>query len=279
MWTLPNYEEEAKHIAQTFVESDGQSSIDELVTKVAQDAQLNPDGVRTLVRLANVCVFEAKMAKSAQDKAEDRMIEFETGDAEQVLTQMHTTVKVASTGRIMDQGYNNAVDFFSDMAVPKPLEKVAEAPNPEASEVPLTSRELVALQFRFQKVAQHLEESRKQSQTEWLLAMKKAAAYLKALDARVSSRIRLEKDATAVYGADIEPELRMLQQLTGASKGTPLYGGIKTATIINTYVPVTTIVQGKERPILEAVKEAREARKKSHLCDSGLKWVEQNVPS
>ena len=60
MWQRNNYEDAAQKIGKEFAENRGNNtvSINQLATKIARDNNLNPEGIRTMVRLANVAVFE-----------------------------------------------------------------------------------------------------------------------------------------------------------------------------------------------------------------------------
>ena len=58
MWTRKQYEDAAQQIGNAHTASGGAQSINDLALKVAQDNGLNPEGIRTVVRLANVAVFE-----------------------------------------------------------------------------------------------------------------------------------------------------------------------------------------------------------------------------
>ena len=276
MWNISDYEREAKAIATNFVESGGEATIDDQAVKIATQHGMNPDGVRTLVRLANVCTFEGLMAKAAETSADDRMIEYVTGDAEKVLDELHTVAKTASAAEVDTKSYRKEQDYHLDMAreAPAPLEKVAEA-KPVAA-IPVNVWDV---KLRFQKARQKFAEDRSQAQTEWFLAMEKAANHLKAADSRVSFRTQFEKDALASLGEGIAPELRMLQTLTGAKEVVVLCGGEKIATVISQHVPLPEVVQGIERPILEAVKQAQTARQKARLCEAGCTWLDDNVPA
>lgn len=277
MWAITDYEQNASEMARKFVESAGQNTINDQAVKLAMDAQLNPDGVRTLVRLANVHIFENMMAKAAENGAKDRMFEFETGDPEAVLTQLHSTAKVASVVRQEPSSDDRIIDFFSDVAVPEPLEKVASPVVMEEKPAPLSVNEHRELLTRFEKAAEKLRSERLEAQMVWYGEMEKAAAHLQATDSRSEFRVRLEKDAVAHFGETVVPELRMLQRLTGTPLEVQVCGGEKVATVLTHHIPDPRVVRTQEQPILEAIKVAHSARKKSHLCASGLEWLSKHL--
>lgn len=275
MLTLADYEKQARIIATTFVASKGTSSINDQVTKIATDMQLNPDGVRTLVRLANVCTFEGLMTKAAADEAEDRMIEFETGDPEKVLAFLHDEVKIAHAQIREANHYNRDIDFYSDIPSPVPSEKIASV---ATNQPPKNRRKSPAeIKLQFSKARNKLAEAKKQAQVEWFLCMEKAAAYLTSIDSRVTFRVGVEKVATAEYTDKIEPELRMLQRLTGEKNNVPLYGGEKTAEVIARHVPLPDSSQENRQPILDKIKQAQQYRGKARLCQGAIAWIDRNI--
>ena len=127
MWTRKDYEREARSIAKTFAATKGEQSIHKLAAESARANNLNPEGIRTLVRLANVDAFNEEFSKMSGD---DRILDFATGDPEQVIAELQNEAetKVASVQSVLSgvPGYDRAVDYEIDPA-PKlePLEKVA----------------------------------------------------------------------------------------------------------------------------------------------------------
>ena len=219
MWaSKTEYERAANDIAAQLVASKGTTTINDQATKIAEDAQLNPDGVRTLVRLANVAAFEHLFSKAGEDKSEDRMLVFDVGDPEQVLNRLHKDAGEALQVKEAAAQYNQYADFFGDVPAEPVLEKVAEpqpvVPTPESTEDTGTTQPGMARE-QFRKAREKISQQRYQAQTEWYLALEKAAALVKATDSRVSFRTRFEKNAVVILGETIVPELRMVQKLTG----------------------------------------------------------------
>jgi hypothetical protein len=131
MWTRKEYESAAEDIAQKYAETKGVSSVNKLAEDMARTAALNPDGIRTMVRLANVSVFEKLFAEKT---GEDRMIEYEPGDAEVVINSIFTAEKTACEGHfIQETPYDRFQDYHGDL---NPQVKTANAeehfaPKPE----------------------------------------------------------------------------------------------------------------------------------------------------
>jgi hypothetical protein len=110
MWMREDYEKAADQIAKDFAAGNGSVSINQLSTKVATDAGLNPDGIRTLVRLTNTNAFQELFAKHAGQP--DRMFEFETGDPEIIIAGLYNAEKTASTPGVDLTGYDHLQDYY-----------------------------------------------------------------------------------------------------------------------------------------------------------------------
>lgn len=276
MWTRRQYEDAAIKVGQSFVEAGGKTSINDLSVKVAQDAGLNPDGIRTLVRLANVSAFEGLFGKRASEKAGDRMIEFEVGDPEAVITRLHSDAKEAFAST-KTAAYDSAVDYYSD--VPKkvvPLEKTASAvPGIEVTAPKQQLPTAGELKLLFKRAEDKMREESKQAEIEWFTTIEKAARTLVSLDSSVESRMLFEKNAVSSLGVEIEPELFMLGTLT-SHKGMPvrLCDGEKLASVLSTHVANISAVQ---KPIIDMMKQAQEIRGKFTRCNAARTWISENV--
>jgi hypothetical protein len=276
MWIRKQYEDAAIKIGQAFVATGGKTSINDLSVKIAQDAGLNPDGIRTLVRLANVSAFEGLFGKRASEKAGDRMIEFEVGDPEAVITRLHSDAKetFAST---KTAAYDSVTDYYSD--VPKkviPLEKTASAvPGIELSTPKQQLPTVGELKLLFKRAEDKMREESKQAEIEWFTTMEKAARTLVSTDSSVESRTAFEKNAVAFLGSEIAPELLMLSTLT-SKKDAPvrLCDGEKLASVISTHI---ANISAAQKPIIDMVKRAQEIRGKLTRCNAARTWISENV--
>jgi len=272
MWTRKEFEDAAQEIGEKFVALNGEKSINDLSMKVAQENGLNPEGIRTVVRLANVTAFEQIFEKRAQNGDDDRMVEFTVGDPEVVISQLHSSVKEAQMQEKVAEAYNRTNDYFADVVYEKPpLEKVAAAKSEEPKAPAVSSAEIHLL---FKRAEDKMQQELHRAQHRWETNMHKAASTLVALDSRIDARTALEKTAVSLYGDDIVPELKMLQTLT-SPRGAKivLCGGEKIGSVISTCVTAET---KKQQPILKLLKEANTARKDSHVKEAGLRWLEQN---
>lgn len=279
MWTKLQFENAATKIGEQFVNSEGAESINDLATKVAQDAGLNPDGIRTMVRLANVTAFERLFEKRAKSDAEDRMIEFEVGDPEVVINKLHSEVKEAVAMEKTASDYSRQMDYYGDLPQPEvePLEKTASAvPGVEVPVAPERSYSVQEVKYAFERAASRMEQDSKQAEYRWLDRLEKVARSLISIDGTIEYRTSFEKNAASLLGEDVLPELKAVHSLT-SPKGTPpvLFGGEKVASIIKNHI---ANVSSLEKPIMDMVKEAHEARVHVERCKAGLEWISNHMP-
>lgn len=276
MWTRTDYENAADQIGKDFVVGNGDTSINNLSLKVAQEQGLNPNGIRTLVRLANVAAWEQNFEKRSNEKAADRVVEFEVGDPEVVISQLHNEVKEAQLQEKTASEYDRTQDYYGDVEYEQaPLEKTASAVpgvelTPSQAYLP-SAPEMVLI---LKKAEDKMREEHGAAQTSWITSLEKAAALLVAADSRVTTRDAFEKNAASLLGESIIPELNMMHKLTSPKNADiVLFGGEKTATVLNTHI---ASVLTSQQPIIELLKIANESRKLSHLKKAGLEWLEEN---
>lgn len=309
MWERKDYEQAAAKIGTDFVSSNGEVSIDDLSAKVAEDANLSPDEIRTVVRLANVAVFENKFAKSAASTEEDRMQagEFPVGDPEKVIQKVHQNVKVAYARREAETGYNQVTDLYGDFFPPREKTAGYENEDEESGETleeaitRITSgrkkseegesaaeeaeeqkeeqeKKSAALGSRllFKRAEERIRQSQLQEKMRWENLTKQAARTLVSQDGRVAHRTAFEKDAVAQLGVDIIPELTAVHTLTSKS-GSPvsLFGGEKLASVQERHIAVPN----KQRDaVFSLLKQAQKARNEYTVHTQSLQWLDRNVP-
>ena len=269
-WDENEYVRRADEIADLYVTS--KRPLDELATKVAKDETLNPDEIRTLVRLANVATFKKLFKDKGEKGGPDRMVEFPTGDPENVI---HNLVQEAQTPP-MSANINNdkLASEIPDMMREKrqgfkfaPMEKTAADGEfvPAAEKVPKADMVVLALR----KLAENFEVEAIVAGNRWedklaqlANTFRRPAGYGPALDA-------FEKDAYAEYGTDVQPELSQLHHV------------LRTPYV---KLPLEKVAELQERhvsdstPELCLLKEARTARAEYHKFRGGLTWIERNMP-
>lgn len=282
-WTRNDFEKAALEIGKQFVSSGGKTSINDLSTKVASDNKLNIEGIRTVVRLANVSAFEQLFAKSAADKASDRMLEFEVGDPEIVVNRLHKDaqekheVKTAST-------YNRTLDLYGDVVRDRePLEKTASAvpgyTSSTAQEQKPVSRQAVQLQFKL--ASDRIREQGLQAKVRWSNTMENAIQSVRVCADTPAKIATFEKNAVALFGEDVIPELYAIN--TAIYSKRPGYG-VATLTQYAGQEKVASIADGhiatvrKFDMLMQLVKEASDARKQYQLCKKSEQWVSDNMP-
>lgn len=276
MWTRPDYENAAEAIGKTFVSDNGTTSINDLSLKVAQDEGLNPHGIRTLVRLANVAAWEHNFEKRSTENSEDRMVEFDVGDPEIVISKLQDCAKEAHSTEKTAAVYSRTNDYYGDITYPKdPLEKTALAvPCMEFGTPFKKGPSKAEVSLLFKKAEAKMREEQGAAQYRWVSSLEKAGKLLVATDSRITARTTFEKNAASLLGEDILPELRMVHKLTSPSNDDlTLFGGEKLSTILDSHI---SVVSKDQQPIIKLLKEANESRKLSHLKAAGLKWLEDN---
>lgn len=267
MWQRSSYEEAAQKIGKDFAENRGNNtvSINQLATKVARDNNLNPEGIRTMVRLANVAVFEEIFHKQAG--ATDRMFEFEVGDPEVVINTLFQETKTAMDKvAAVPAGYDFGSDYYGDLS--DPIQKIAEAPYEE----PVTYISPLVVKQRFIQAQEKLAMEKQEHEFEWIEALEKAAKLLMVAAPPAAACVTLEKDAVSILGEEILPELSVLKEITGRCKQA-LLGGEKIAEVVDRHAANPT---AEGRGIIQMLKTASEARKQLTICKSGLEWLEKN---
>lgn len=208
IWDKQAYESEASGIARAYLAGRGQqgSDIAALATKVARDHSLNAEQIRRLVRAANIAAFDQEQTSLKEAKAPDRIVEFDPGDAEKVIAELHA--EGAPSGvKTAEATYPDLVDEVH----PRPAqEKVASVEENLATmehhlgrEVPL-DRQLM----RLERVGRELDVRVKTAEHAWSDAMRPLDAAQRGL---YFARDPFEKNALALHGGHVLPELNQLR--------------------------------------------------------------------
>lgn len=264
-WTESDYVKRAGDIAQQHVVS--KKSINDLASKVAQEEALNPEEIRTLVRLSNVAVFQELFKAQDTAKAPDRMVEFETGDPEAVVRRLVEEAQMpAQTANIHNDKLAGEVpDMMADVRRGFKLETPAaeKVAHEDVPERPMR-RDMAILALR--KLASEFEVERYAAGHRWedkLAALTRTFRRLNGPDFSA-----FEKDAFASFGEDVRPELEALVHDTRLKFA--LTGPEKVAHLMDRHVV-------EDSTELTLLKEALEARREYVRFDNALKWVERNL--
>lgn len=280
MWQRKQYEDAAAQIGKEYADSEGTKSINDLSVKVARDNNLNPDGIRTLVRLANVSAFQNIFEKCAGD---DRMIEYQVGEPELVISQLYNETKTAAAHtQGTPDNYNQTTDYWGELPT---LQKHAEEEEEESEiaeeeldeeakpDAPIVDKKKVKLLFN--KAKDEIEEEAKKAEYHWVSTIEKAAQTLRVTAGGVPhfDKVAFDRDMIAAGGEDIVTELKALSLYTGTNK-IPLCGGMKIASVINHHIPAL----GKQsQTILGYLKEACEARRVRESCKRGIQFLDTKM--
>jgi hypothetical protein len=261
MWSLQQFEKTAKDIAVNFVMNSDTTSVNQLATKLAENSSLNPDQIRTMVRLANVAVFQQLFEKKADG---DKMIEFEPGDAEVVINNLHK--KAEGTLDLATQktaNYFQAQDYYGDFV--EEVTKEAEAP--AAEEIDILKINPYELGFNLKEATDCLQLEKYEAEFVWKDRLEKAASMLKKTHGSAIQDVfpSFEKDAIALVGVNIAPELTVLKGLIGGDLETGALTNEKIASISETHIAI----DNRHNGICELLKVACESRYAYTECQKG----------
>jgi hypothetical protein len=286
MWTRKDYEDAGERLGKDFVTGNGEISINKLATKVAADNNLSPEGIRTVVRIANNAAFTETFAKAANESATDRMIEFEVGDPDVVISNLASAVQEKIAHVQEDPSYNRQVDYFGDLGS---LEKTAksklddpretehyignedvEDPVEVGVEAPIADKKKVKALFADAK--KKMDEEAKEAAQRWGTTMEAATQSVKvAFNGYQNKRSEFVKNAVATLGVDIVPELKGLHIMLNLPLPHVIADMEKAAQVVEHHL---AIPMDAEKPIFALLKRANDARKKIDVCKQSILLIE-----
>ena len=289
MWNQKQYENVSKDIATAFVTTEGGSTINEQAVKIAAAEGLVPEQIRTMVRLANVEAFQQLFAKSeALKTADDRMIEFEPGDAEIVINQLKKDAKekcdapgdsctcedaTACTCGEKKASYDRAQDFYANIYTTSPFRKEA-AVQEEVEEIPTKNPKEVKLLLK--NAADKFQMTQYECEFTWKDRIEKAAQAFKLLHgSQVQDKYaHFEQDVIATLDGSSLPELQIFKGMIGGDVAAPVPSTEKIAQICERHVAVLDV---PHRRVVTLLKEAQNARTKYAECQSSKKVLARYV--
>ncbi len=289
MWNQQQYEKVSKDIATEFVCTEGGSTINSQAVKIAAAEGLVPEQIRTMVRLANVETFQQLFAKSeAKKTAEDRMIEFEPGDAEIVINQLKEAASEKCNAptdsctcddpstcscKIKKASYDRVQDFHGELYPSEPMEKKASAPE-EVEEVP--TKNPLELRLLVKEASEQFQMEQYESEFIWKDRLEKAAHAFKLLHGSqvVDKYAHFEEDVISTLEEDSLPELQVFQGMIGGNINAAVPSVEKVAHIRERRVAV---LDESHRQVVTFLKEAQTARSKYLECVDGKKVLAQYV--
>lgn len=262
-WSETEFIERAGKIASDHVVT--KKSLNDLSEKAARDESLQPDEIRTLVRLANVATFQ-ELFKRKDDG--DKMVEFESGDPEAVIRRIvDSAQEVPQSANVHNDKLASSWDV-PDFTVVRRLGRAYDPPvlqkqaaDDAVPERPLR-RDLAVLALR--KLANEFEIERISAGQRWENLTDKLAGVFKKAPGYGPSFYEFEKDAYAEWGLGVEPEMACLRQTLKLPQGGP--PAQKIAALQQTRVTEDT-------PSLTLLKLAVFARKDYERFSDGLAWI------
>ena len=272
-WNEGEFVERAGRIAHDHAIT--KKPINDLSEKVARDENLQPDEIRTLVRLANVATFQELFKGKDASNGGDKMIEFESGDPEAVIH------RIVDSAQNEPQTANISNDKLASWDVPDQMvekrfghkfdvpaqEKTASEMDASYSDRPMR-RDLAVLALR--KLAEEFEIEKISAGTRWETALSKLSAEFRKAPGYGPVYISFEKDAFAEHGMDSWPEIVGLRDNLHLPKMEPSLA--KVAELQTRHVTDDT----KQ---LKMLKEAMEIRAEYEKFTAGLKWIQENTPA
>lgn len=277
MWMREDYEKAADSIAKEFAAGNGTVTINQLSTKVAADAGLNPDGIRTLVRLVNVNAFNELFTKQAGK--EDRMFEFETGDPELVISSLHADAKLASSSSepVSLASHDMFADYFGGFqktaGEEENLEDDEEDEDEECDEeckAPVINKSEVTSLYN--RAKEKVKEEKKASEMRWGLALEKAARVTREVAGRdvYFNKTAFYHDLIAASNGTCLDDVKGLHAMLSRDGETDVLGGIKVAEVVDGLAPT---LRGQTAEILGYLEEAREARYNWDKCANAERFL------
>lgn len=249
-------------------------TINDLSEKVARDENLQPDEIRTLVRLANVATFQELFKSKDASNGGDKMIEFESGDPEAVI---HRIVDSAQADPQSANIHNDKLAAWEapDQMVEKRLGHTFDAPLQEKTAAELDEsyaprpmrRDLAVMAL--QKLAAEFEIERVSAGRQWEESLAKLASEFRKAPGYGPQYAPFEKDAFAECGMDTLPEVLFLRD---ALRYPPLEPSRdKVAALQERHVTEDTAQ-------LRALKVAQSFREDYARFSAGLAWINENTP-
>jgi hypothetical protein len=195
------------------------------VTKIATEENLNPEQVKRLVEAVNTTTFLQKFNGMAAPDAnsQDRMVEFETADANAVISRMLDKAKDLLTAMPEGRGQGGpgrglgpcGADSDADLTAELPITRSDAAPLPPEKEAlsepvpePKIRGHIVIMRLR--KAAEELKTAEYQARISFTEATQNLTDRFRQLNG--VSFEEFEKDAFYHYGEQAAPHLQLIRR-------------------------------------------------------------------
>ncbi len=244
-------------------------SLNDLSEKVARDENLQPDEIRTLVRLANVATFQ-ELFKRKDDG--DKMVEFEAGDPEAVI---HRIVDSAQNEPQSANVHNDKLasawsvpDFMVETRLGHKFDLPEETKIASDETERPVRKDLTILALR--KLAEEFEVEKISAGQRWEELTNKLAAEFRKAPGYGPNFHEFEKDALADFGMNAWPELVCVRDALHLPMDPPHWS--KVAELEKHRVSSDT-------PASKLLEQAKFARHDHERFTMGLTWISDNMPS
>ena len=263
-WTEEDYVKRAAVIAQQSAVS--KKPLNDVCEKMASEEALNPEEIRTLVRLSNVAMFQHMFREKDAAAAPDRHVEFEVADPEIVIGRLHkAAMSPPEAASIMNDKLAYEIpDLMGAKRRGFEYEAVTEKVAQD-HEVKPAKKDLVVLTMR--KLAEEYNARRLSASYRWESKMAELARVFNKAPGYGPSFLQFEKDAAAELGDNALPELLELRNVLKV-KGPRL----ESAKLAEYHIV-------DDSPHLPLLKEALDARADYTACEEAVSWVEKNTPT
>lgn len=265
MWGEEEYVKRAAELARQSAVS--KKSLNDVCEKAAHDDALNPEEIRTLVRLTNVAMFQHLFREKDQLKAPDRQVNFEVGDPEAVISRLQTSAAPPESASIMNDKLAHEIPDMMAARRAGYVETAKTAAETPA-ETPRPPRKDFAI-LAMRKLAAEYDNRRLEAGHRWELKVAELYDHFKAAPGYGPSFALFAKDAAAAFGDDAMPELTSLW--SDLRSNAPLPSGDDVAKLAEHHVY-------EDSADLERLKLAIEARKEYVACQEAVAWVVKHAP-
>ena len=264
-WSESEYVAHAKGLAEQHLVS--KKSLNELSEKFANENKLNPEEIRTLVRLANVATFQ-ELFKNKDGG--DKMIEFDTGDPEAVIRNMVSSASAPpQTANINNDKLAGEVpDMMREKRLGKKfdpvpeVEKIAEYTDKPARE------DVVVMTLR--KLASEFTLSRISAGSQWEEKLGALAQVFKCAPGYGPTFGEFEKTAWADLGSEVAPEMAFLYETLKITRPPPAQEKVA-------FLQERLVVADSSE--LKLLRQAYGARQTYQKMAGALAWVDKNMPA
>lgn len=264
-WNESEFVKHAQGLAEQHLVT--KKSLNELSEKFAQENKLNPEEIRTLVRLANVATFQELFKKK---DGGDKMIEFDTGDPEAVIRNMVSSAgEPPQTANIHNDKLASEVpDMMREKRLGRKFDPVPEEEKfAEYSEKP-AREDIVVMNLR--KLASEFAIAKISAGAKWEEKLASLVKVFKKAPGYGPKFVDFEKCAWAELGAEASPEMAFLYEELRVKHSKPALEKVA-------FLQERLVVE--ETPELKLLKEAHAERQTYEKMTGALAWIDKNMPA